>query len=68
MQENITEKKKLDITKLSNELTYQRYLFNRNQMKQLFQKLSVPEYIALQKRQIYQKLARILQFILAGLI
>ena len=35
MQENITEKKKLDITKLSNELTYQRYLFNRNQMKQL---------------------------------
>ena len=48
MQENITEKKKLDITKLSNELTYQRYLFNRNQMKQLFQKLSVPEYIALQ--------------------
>ena len=48
MQENITEKKKLDITKLSNELTYQRYLFNRNQMKQLFQKLSVTEYIALQ--------------------
>ena len=48
MQENITEKKKLDITKLSNELTYQRYLFNRNQMKQIFQKLSVPEYIALQ--------------------
>lgn len=48
MQENITEKKKIDITKLSNELTYQRYLFNRNQMKQLFQKLSVPEYIALQ--------------------
>lgn len=48
MQENVTEKKKLDITKLSNELTYQRYLFNRNQMKQLFQKLSVPEYIALQ--------------------
>ena len=48
MQENVTEKKKLDITKLSNELTYQRYLFNRNQMKQLFQKLSVSEYIALQ--------------------
>ena len=33
--------------KLSNELTYQRYLFNREHIKDIFMKMSIPEYIAL---------------------
>ena len=36
-----------DIIKLSNELTYQRYLFNREHIKDIFMKMSIPEYIAL---------------------
>lgn len=43
------EKKELvtkdDITKLSNELTYRRYMMNKGH--KLFQKLHIPEYIAL---------------------
>ena len=42
MQENT------DIIKLSNELIYQRHLFNREHRKDVFMKLSIPEYIALQ--------------------
>ena len=45
MSEN-TEK--IDIIKLSNELTYQRFLFNREYRKDIFMKMSIPEYIALQ--------------------
>lgn len=41
------EEQKTDITRLSNELTYQRYMMNRGKIKMLFQKLSIPEYIAL---------------------
>lgn len=37
-----------DIMKLSNELTYQRHLFNREYRKDIFMNMSVPEYIALQ--------------------
>ncbi len=37
-----------DIIKLSNELTYQRHLFNREYRKDVFMKMSIPEYIALQ--------------------
>lgn len=37
-----------DIIKLSNELTYQRHLFNREYRKDIFMKMSIPEYIALQ--------------------
>lgn len=39
---------KMDIIKLSNELTYQRHLFNRAYRKDVFMKMSIPEYIALQ--------------------
>lgn len=45
MQENTD---KTDIIKLSNELIYQRHLFNREYRKDIFMKMSIPEYIALQ--------------------
>lgn len=38
-----------DITKLSNELTYRRYLMNKHHITRLFKELSVSEYIALHK-------------------
>lgn len=37
----------IDITKLSNELTYHRYLMNRGKVKDFFEQMSIPEYIAL---------------------
>ena len=39
---------KTDIIKLSNELIYQRHLFNREHRQDVFMKMSIPEYIALQ--------------------
>lgn len=36
-----------DILKLSNELTYRRYLFNKDQMSNFFGNLSIRDYIAL---------------------
>lgn len=36
-----------DIAKLSHELTYHRYLLNNEQIRIFFQKLSIPEYLAL---------------------
>lgn len=36
-----------DVMKLSRELTYQRYLLNRGHIKDIFMKMSIPEYIAL---------------------
>ncbi len=39
---------KADIIKLTNELIYQRHLFNREHVKDVFMKVSIPEYIALQ--------------------
>lgn len=36
-----------EIIKLSNELTYQRYVFNRSHIKEVFTKMKIPEYIAL---------------------
>lgn len=36
-----------DIEKLSNELTYRRYLFNKDQISNFFSNLSVRDYIAL---------------------
>lgn len=45
MEEN---KAKPDIIKLSNELIYQRHLFNQEHRKDVFMKMSIPEYIALQ--------------------
>lgn len=36
-----------EITNLSNELTYRRYLMNQDQLRKLFKDLNAPEYIAL---------------------
>lgn len=36
-----------DITKLTNELTYRRYLMNKDQIQKLFREISASEYIAL---------------------
>lgn len=36
-----------DITSLTNELTYRRYLMDKDQIRKLFKELDVPEYIAL---------------------
>ena len=36
-----------DITELSNELTYHRYVLNQGQVRSLFHDMSIPEYIAL---------------------
>lgn len=41
----MTEKN--DITKLSNELTYHRYMINQKQVASLFEDISIPQYIAL---------------------
>lgn len=48
MPEKTEKTDKTDIIKLSNELTYQRHLFNREYRKDIFMKISIPEYIALQ--------------------
>ncbi|MGN0141722.1 MAG: MarR family winged helix-turn-helix transcriptional regulator [Roseburia sp.] len=48
MQEKKEWKTKDDIANLSNELMYRRYIMNRDeQMRKLFQKITIPEYIAL---------------------
>ena len=47
MQEEKERAGKDDITKLSNELTYRRYIMNQGKIKKLFKEISVPEYIAL---------------------
>lgn len=38
-----------EIGELSNELTYRRYLMNKDKIRELFRKVSVSEYIALYK-------------------
>lgn len=48
MQEKNELAIKDDITNLSNELTYRRYIMNKGQIHQIFKQLSIPEYIALQ--------------------
>lgn len=47
MQEKKEKIRQEDITKLSNELTYRRYMMNKDQIKNLFRELDMPEYIAL---------------------
>lgn len=42
------KEKQNEVRKLSNELTYRRYLMNKGKMSELFQKLTIPEYVALQ--------------------
>ena len=39
--------RKNEIGELSNELTYRRYLMNKGKIRELFRKMSIPEYIAL---------------------
>lgn len=38
---------KNEVVELSNELTYRRYLMNKGKIHGLFQKISIPEYVAL---------------------
>lgn len=38
-----------EIGEMTNELTYQRYLVNNSQLRKFFRKVSVPEYVALNK-------------------
>lgn len=47
MQEKKEMIRQEDITKLSNELTYRRYMMNKDQIKNLFRELDMPKYIAL---------------------
>lgn len=49
MQEKEEWKTGDDITNLSNELTYRKYIMNKDQIRKLFQEISVPEYIILYK-------------------
>lgn len=46
-----------DLIRLSNELTYHRYLLNQGQARRLFKGITIPEYIALQSisRSIHEK-------------
>ena len=52
-RDTIMEEKRLaamdtsDISVLSHEITYRRYLLNKGKVKELFQNISIPEYIAL---------------------
>ena len=47
MQEKKEMTTKDDIVRLSNELTYRRYIMNKDQLRKLFKELNVTEYIAL---------------------
>lgn len=38
-----------DISTLSNEITYRRYLLNKDKVKEFFHTISIPEYIALHR-------------------
>ena len=46
-KEDMDRMENIDITKLSNELTYHRYLMNHGKVKDFFEQMSIPEYIAL---------------------
>ena len=43
----VETKRTPDILKLSNELMYRRYLLNKDQMRNCFKELSIPDYIAM---------------------
>lgn len=47
MQEKKEMTTKDDIVRLSNELTYRRYIMNKDQLRKLFKELNIAEYIAL---------------------
>ncbi len=42
-----SDRTELDIGKLSHELTYHKYLLNNDKIRSFFQKLSIPEYLAM---------------------
>lgn len=46
-KEGTTELKASDISMLSHEITYQRYLMNKGNIRELFEKISISEYIVL---------------------
>ena len=48
-----------DIRVLSHEITYRRYLMNKGKIKELFEKLSIPEYIALYNIDMERELSSI---------
>ena len=48
-----------DILKLSNELMYRRYLLNKDQLRNFFKELSIPDYIALHIIQETEELTEI---------
>ena len=45
--EELSRKLNGDIVKLTNEITYHRYLMNKGQLRDFFKELSIAEYIAL---------------------
>lgn len=49
MSEKILEEERVELDRIANELTYQRYLMNEGQIRNFFRKMSIPEYIALQR-------------------
>ena len=48
-----------DIRVLSHEITYRRYLMNKGKIKELFEKLSIPEYISLYNIDMERELSSI---------
>lgn len=46
-EETMTKLEVADVKMLSHEITYRRYLMNKGNIKDLFEKMSIPEYIAL---------------------
>lgn len=48
-----------DIKTLSNELTYRKYLMNKDKIREFFQKVSIPEYIALHNISLDQEMSSI---------
>lgn len=48
-----------DILALTHEITYRRYLMNKGKIKELFEKLSIPEYIALYNIDMERELSSI---------
>lgn len=59
-EERIAQKPISDISMLSHEITYQRYLMNSGRsIKELFKKMSIPEYIALHSVAMERELSSI---------
>ena len=46
-KKNVVAAESSDVSVLSHEITYRRYLLNRGKVRELFEHISIPEYIAL---------------------